>query len=103
MYVTIEFASGTAAALLELDVSPRPIAMARCAAASIPRPMRVAALDGPPSIGATAKAKSAATAIGLSPNDLFLTHAKTGMREADSAIPAVYDRHEQGSYVCMTS
>jgi hypothetical protein len=30
----------------------------------------------------------------MSPNDLFLTAAKTGMREADSATPSVYDRDE---------
>jgi hypothetical protein len=103
MYVTIEFTSGTAAALPEVEVSPRATAIARRAAASISAPKRVAALVGPPSIGATAKAKSAATASGMSPNDLFLTDAKIRMREADSATPAVNDRHEQGSHVCMTS
>ncbi len=44
---------------------------------------------------------SAATTIRTSPNDLFLTVAKTGMREADSATPIVYDRYKQGSYGCL--
>jgi hypothetical protein len=30
----------------------------------------------------------------MSPNDLFLNATKTGMLEADSATPAVYERHE---------
>jgi hypothetical protein len=37
---------------------------------------------------------SAATTIRISPNDLFLNETKTGMREAVTATPAVYERHE---------
>jgi hypothetical protein len=46
---------------------------------------------------------SAATTTRISPNDLFLNATKTGMREADSATPNVYDRHAQRPYACMTT
>jgi hypothetical protein len=78
MYVTVELVSIAAeAATLALADSPRAIAIARVAAASIEALMRAAALVGLVSIGTSAVMTSAATTIWTKTCGLFLTTAET--------------------------